>query len=187
MATNFLGLDLPTVSVTIGPTWATSVNAAFDVIDEHDHTSGKGAQVPSAGININDELDFNNYAIINSEKVGLKNNSTDLSGASNASSVYSKAGDLYWTNSSGTAVQVTSGGSVVTSAGALQTVEIQGVAGNVTITPSDTFVFLTVNTSAARQITLPLAAGVAAGRIYIIKDITGSANTNNITIATKGS
>ena len=187
MATNFLNITLPTVSVTLGPEWASEINAAFEVVDLHDHSSGKGVQVPASGLNINDSLSFETNKAYNLLQVQLISNNTTLIGSVNANSVYVKSGDLYFTNSGGNAVQITSGGSVVTSAGALQTVEIQGVAGNVTILPSDTFVFLTVNTAASRIITLPLASGVASGRVYIIKDITGTANTYPITVAAAGS
>lgn len=187
MATNFLGLNLPTVSVTVGPDWANEVNAAFEVIDSHDHTSNKGARVPSAGLNINAELDFQSNPISNLSQLKLISNDSTLTGASNANSMAVTNGDLYYTNSSGTAVQITSGGSVVTSAGALQTVETQAVSSNITISPSDTFVFLLVDTSASRTVTIPLANSVASGRIYIIKDSTGSANTNAITVNAQGS
>lgn len=187
MATNFLNLDLPTVSVTIGPEWANEVNAAFEVIDSHDHTSNKGARIPSAGLNINAELDFNSNSIVNLIQVKLISNTSTLTGASNANSTFVTNGNLYFTNSSGTAVQLTDGGSVVTSAGALQTVETQSVSSNITISPSDTFVFLSVDTTSPRTITLPLANSVASGRIYIIKDVNGTSNTNNISIALQGS
>lgn len=187
MATNFLNLNLPTVSITIGPEWANKVNAAFETIDTHDHTSNKGVRIPSAGININAELDFNSNSACNLTQIKLISNSTILTGATNANSTFVTNGNLYFTNSSGTAVQLTDGGSVVTSAGALQTVELQGVASNLTINPSDTFVFLSVDTTAARAITLPLANSVASGRIYIIKDATGSANSFNITLIPQGS
>lgn len=187
MATNFLGLDLPVVLTTVGPDWANKVNAAFDVIDLHDHSSGKGAPVPTSGLNINASLNFNSNDAYDVLQVKLISNPATLTGSSNVNSIYSVSGDLYYTNSSGSAVQITTGGAVVTSAGALQTVEINDVAGNITISPSDTFVFLSVDTSSARAITLPLASAVVSGRIYIVKDITGSANTNNITVNAAGS
>ena len=187
MATNFLGLDLPTVSVTLGPEWATKINDAFEVIDLHDHSSGKGVQVPTSGLNINANLDFNEYKPFDLMATQYKSQASELTGSSNINSVYVKTGDLYYTNNSGVAVQITSGGSVVTSAGAIQTVEIQGIVGDVVIGPADTYVYLTVDTTSARQITLPLANSVASGRIYIIKDISGQANTNNITLVTQGS
>jgi hypothetical protein len=187
MATNFLGLELPTVTQTIGPTWANEVNAAFEVIDAHDHTSNKGARIPSAGLNINESLDFNSNSIANLSQLKLISNNSTLTGATNANSTYVANGNLYFTNSSGTAVQLTDGGSVVTSAGALQTVETQAVSSDITISPSATFVFLSVDTTAARTITLPLANSVASGRIYIVKDVNGSSNTNNISLQTQGS
>ena len=187
MATNFLNLDLPTVSITIGPEWANEVNAAFEVIDAHDHTSNKGVRIPTAGININAELDFNTNSAANLTQIKLISNTSTLTGATNANSTYVSNGNLYFTNSSGTAVQLTDGGSVVTSAGALQTVETQAVSSDLTINPSDTFVFLSVDTTAVRTITLPLANSVASGRIYIIKDVNGAANSNNITVNPAGS
>jgi hypothetical protein len=187
MATNFMNLTLPTVSVTLGPEWATEVNAAIEVIDEHDHSSGKGKQVPTSGLNINANLDFQENAAFNLLKVSLISNDTTLTGSSNANSLYSVSGNLYFTNSSGNAVQITNGGSIITNPGSLQTVEIQGITGDVVVSPSDTFVLLNVDTSAARNITLPLASAVSSGRVYIVKDSTGSANTNNITITAAGS
>ena len=132
MATNFLSLDLPTVSVTLGPEWATQVNDAFEVIDAHDHSSGKGTQVVTSGLNINADLDFQTNGVFNLLQIKLISNVATLTGALNANSVYSTSGDLYFTNSIGNAVQITSGGSVVTSPASLQTVETQGVAGDVT-------------------------------------------------------
>jgi len=187
MATNFLNLDLPTVSVTIGPEYATQNNTAFEVIDEHDHSSGKGKSIPASALNINDNINFNSNNAYNLLQVKLISNLSPLTGAANANSIYISSGDLYYTNSSGSAVQITDGGSVVTSAGALQTVEVQSISSDVIIAPADTFVFLDVDTTAARSITLPLANAVAGGRIYIIKDKTGSANTYNITVNRAGS
>lgn len=186
MATNFLNLDLPIVSVTLGPEWANQSNAAFEVIDGHDHTSGKGALVPTSGLNINANMDFNENSAFNLLKVSLISNSTTLTGNTNANSVYVTSGNLFFTNSSGNAVQITSGGSIATSPGSIQSAELQGVVGNITISPSDTFVFLEVDTSAARTITLPLSSSVVSGRIYIVKDASGLSNTNPITITPAG-
>lgn len=187
MTTNFLGLDLPTVSVTIGPTYANQINAAFEVIDLHDHSSGKGVQVPASGLNINGNVDFNQNKPYNLVATQFYSNDATLTGATNINSVYVKSGDLYYTNSAGNAIQVTSGGSVVTSPSSLQTVERQAVASNLTISPASTYVFLAVDTSTTRTITLPLASAVSDGRIYIIKDVTGTSDTNNITLDTQGS
>lgn len=187
MATTFLNLNLPTVSVTLGPTWATQVNAAFETIDAHDHTSGKGARIPSAALNINADIDFNDYAITNLELTNYTNRSTTPSGASFAGSISIASGNLYYTNTSGIAIQLTSGGSIVTSPGSFSTFEVVNVSADLIISPSDTFVYLIVDTTATRNITLPLANAVSSGRVYLLKDASGQSNTNNITVTAAGS
>lgn len=187
MATTYMVLDLPVPSVTLGPLWASDVNDAFELIDAHDHSAGKGVKVKPNGMNINDNLDIQDNQLENVEAVELSDLIATLSGAANANKLHAVSGDLYFTNSSGTPVQITSGGSIVSSPGAASIFEPTSVSGNVTISPSDTFVYLIVDTSAVRTITLPLASSVTQGRIYIVKDATGQADTNAIAIARSGS
>lgn len=59
------------------------------------------------------------------------------------------------------------------------------VTANYTVTATD-YVVAVTNTDAARTITLASAI-VAAGKILIVKDESGGAGTNNITVATEGS
>jgi hypothetical protein len=187
MITSFMNLNLPTVTVTLGPEWATELNQALETVDSHDHSSGKGKKVPVAGIDINASLNFVNNKAFNLLSSQFQIQSVVLSGASNAASVYSVNGDLYYTNGSGTAIQLTSGGSPITVPAAAQSFERVAVNGDLTIDPSDTFVELSVDTTASRTITMPLAASVIDGRIYMVKDATGNANVNPITIAVQGS
>lgn len=187
MATTFMNLDLPTPTVTLGPEWATELNAAITTIDSHDHTSGKGTQVPTAGLNINENLDFNSKKVFSLLSTQYINNGSTLTGASNAGSVYMSSGDLYFTNSGGVAIQLTSGGAIASAPGNAQIFETQSISGNLVIGPSDTFVYIIVDTTAPRSITLPLANAVSAGRIYMIKDANGQSSTNNITVNISGS
>lgn len=60
-------------------------------------------------------------------------------------------------------------------------------AGNYTITASDPGVIGVTNTAAPRTITLPLAIAVPAGRPVTVKDESGGAATNNITVSRAGS
>ena len=80
-STTFMNLSLPTVSVTLGPTWATQVNTAFETIDSHDHSSGKGTKVPSAGLNINANVDFNENAIQNLQFASYEQRTSSPSGS----------------------------------------------------------------------------------------------------------
>lgn len=182
-----MNLELPVVTETLGPTWASELNAALEIIDEHDHSSNKGVKITPAGLNINANLDFNEYKIYDLLSTQYTAPAAALTGASNANSVSVFGGNLYFTNGSGTAVQITSGGSVVTVAAATDTFEYSTTSGNLTIDASDTFVTVSVDTTSSRTITLPLASAVATGRFYIIKDATGDSNANPMTIAAAGS
>jgi hypothetical protein len=185
--TNFMNLDLPTVSTTLGPEWASDLNEALEVIDAHDHTSEKGVPVPVAGLNIDEDLDFEEHRATNLLSTQYDSRASTLTGAANASSIYVVDGDLYYTNSAGTAVQITDGGSLLSTPGTVQTLEGTSAGGDLAIAAADTFVAVDVDTTATRTITLPLASAVSAGRLYLIKDVTGSATDNPITLAISGS
>jgi hypothetical protein len=107
MTTPNMALTLPVVSQTPGPTWASEINADLSLIDSHNHTSGNGALVPVAGLDINADLSLDTHALTDVTKVVL------LNGASATNnSVYAVAGNLWWTNGGGTPVQITSGNAV---------------------------------------------------------------------------
>lgn len=184
--TPFMNLLLPTPTVTLGPEYAVENNYAFEAIDAHNHTSGKGVQIPVAGLNIDTDLSFNSFraSFLYSTKYITQPGS--LSGAANASSVYSVGGNLYFTNGSGVPIQITSGGSVVSVPADVESFTFNSFNTDLSIAPSDNFVFISMDTSAPRAITLPLSAAVTPGRFYIIKDATNSSETNNITVNPSG-
>lgn len=185
--TPFMNLSLPVVSQTLGPEWAVEVNAAFEVIDGHTHTSGSGTQIPTAGINFNAHVPFNGYKAYELFSTQYDPVLVPLTGASNANSVSVSGGNLYYTNGSGISVQITSGGAVVSTPAEVQALNVTSISGNLTIDPSDEFVFINVDTTSSRTITLPLASAVTTGRIYYVKDETGDSNTNPITVQAAGS
>lgn len=187
MATTFMNLELPTVSVTLGPDWASELNEALELVDAHDHTSGNGARITPAAINVNADLSFESYRATLLKSAKFANQSATLTGASHAYSVYSKSGDLYFTNGSGVAVQITDGAAIVTAPASTDAFEYEAFANSPTIGDADTVVVLGMDTSASRTVTLPSAAAVAAGRLYIIVDETGQSETNPITIDADGS
>lgn len=185
--TPFMELTLPVPTVEIGPAWAIELNAAFELVDAHDHSSGKGVKITPAGINITSDLNFNNFRAFGLKSSKYTDQSSTLSGASNASSVYSFNGDLYWTNGSGVVVQITSGSSIISTPSSVDNFQFDNVASDLVIGPADNFVALAIDASAPRTITLPLASSVTPGRFYIIKDDTLQSETNNITILPSGS
>ncbi len=178
--TTYMSLVLPTVSVTVGPVYATQQNTAMDVIDAHDHTTGKGVQIPTSGLNINANLQFNSNAAIELSFLGLE---TQGSAPSTVKSIYVDAtNDLYYKNGSGTLVQITSGSAVASSgSGVITYAAITSTPYSVTT--GDAQKVLGVNTSTAKTLNLPSASNVM---FFQVKDVTGSAATNNITINPNG-
>lgn len=53
-------LTIPGVGTEAGPTYALDINTSLTLVDQHDHSLGKGVQITPAGININTVLNFNN-------------------------------------------------------------------------------------------------------------------------------
>jgi hypothetical protein len=106
--TPFMDLELPTVNEQTGPEYAENINTALEAVDEHDHTSAKGKQVPTAGINIDADLDFNEFDILDVRAVQHADQDIIL-GTSVTDAIYGVSGDLYWNNGTGVAVQITSG------------------------------------------------------------------------------
>ena len=181
MATLNMGLNLPTVQVTTGPTYATLNNTAFETIDTHDHTSGKGVQIPTSGLNINADLEFNSNAALELTHVGLESQGSAPS--TNLSVYVDASNDLYYKNASGTSVQLTSGSTIAsTGSGVITYSEITSTPYSVTT--GDAQKILGVNTTTAKTLNLPAATNVMW---FGIKDINAQADTNNITVSPNGS
>lgn len=186
MTTANMLLDLPVVGTELGPLWATMLNAALSTVDTHDHTTGKGTRVPTLGILINADLEFNGY-----DATELRSTRFETQASVAASDdvaccyVLSSTGDLYYRNAAGTEIRLTSGGAV--NASGLSANQYTGSAkvASYTILPADTATHFHFNTSAAsRTATLPSAAAVAAGRFYLIGS---STSANSVVIAADGS
>lgn len=183
-----MGLNLPTVSVTLGPQWATQLNAALTTLDSHDHTPGNGVMITPLAMNINSDLNINsnNLNAINSTR--FANNSATLATASDIRSLYVVNGDLYYNNQGGAAVQITSGGGINSGSVLTNRLPTTSVNANKTILSSDTYTALLVDsTVGAIVITLPPANSVGNGRFYVIKDDGNNCSVNNISVAPYGS
>lgn len=115
MATPFMTLTLPGVGAggTPGTTWASYLNTALTTIDLHDHTSGKGTQVPTAGLSIDADLHFNTNGILDAEFVQL---STLVAKPTPTVTLYSKGVDLYFQDGVGNEVRITQSAALAGSA-----------------------------------------------------------------------
>lgn len=91
--------------------WDDKLNAGLTLVDAHDHTSGKGPRVPTAGININADLAFGGFGPTGLGKAAF-NAVTALSSGSKTLFVNSADNELYWRTNGGTNVKLTSGTSI---------------------------------------------------------------------------
>lgn len=172
---------LATVSQTLGPEWAEIINAAFEKLDEHDHSTGKGKKITPAGLDITSALDFQNQDLQNAMSLGMQGQAS--ANPAKPSSLQSVGSNLFYVNSAGASVQITSGSGVVSSGSGKLTVS-EPASYPYSVVLADSEKVLLVDTTAARTINLPSAANV----IYVIlKDVSGEAQNNNITVVADGS
>ena len=180
--TPFMNLNLPTVSTTLGPEWASLIIAALNLIDSHDHSTDHGTDVTPAGITINADLPFGGF-----QATALKTSTYNSQAATLAATflgcVYRVGSDLYYNNGAGTPIQITSGAALASPGSGVFTV---GAAVTLAylVSAADAQKVLPVD-STAIAITLTLPAATTAMH-FIIKDKLGNAAVNNITIAPNG-
>lgn len=107
-----MSLVLPTRGAPGSGLWADALDAALALLDAHDHTSGKGARVPTAGINVNADLTFGGlYAPTNLHRLSFA--SVAALAANNKSLFVSSAdNELYWRSNAGTNVKMTLNGAL---------------------------------------------------------------------------
>jgi hypothetical protein len=182
MATTYLSMTLPTVSTTLGPQWATDLNACLEIIDSHDHSDGNGAKVTPAGMTINEDLDVGGNHLDDVKSTRYVSQNAALAGSDDVNSSYVVNGNLYYNNSAGVAVQVTSGSSVNAPGSGTWDVTNPG-AYPYTVVTGDAQRVILVDTTSARTVTLPAATNVIC---FIIKDKSNASQTNNITVTPDG-
>lgn len=113
-----MNLIQPTPLIQSAPLWATQLNSSLLTVDGHNHSPGQGVLIDPSGLNINLDLSFNQNSAVGVNTVTFFNNPSSLS-SSFQGCVYEAGGNFYFNNSAGTAVQITSGSSVVGSSGTI--------------------------------------------------------------------
>lgn len=173
MPTPNMGMTLPTPDVTAGPEWATELNTALDQIDAHDHTSGKGVQVPSNGLNLNADLPFVSNNATQLRSVRFNPQSAALALTTDIGCAYVSGVDLWYNDGNGIQIQLTAGG-------ALNAASIGGIGGDYTTSPGVSLAY----SSATKTFTFIQAtnrsAAIDCGNVTIHDQ--GATSTNGITI-----
>jgi hypothetical protein len=108
-------LPVPNVGTEPGPQYASDVNTALSLIDTHDHSPGKGVPITTAGFTVDQNLNFNNRTAFNMEAATFLTQTV----APALQSIYVKAAgtspiinELWYIDSAGQQVQLTSNGIV---------------------------------------------------------------------------
>ena len=108
-----MNLLVPTVGTEAGPQYAQDINNSLNLIDGHNHSPGFGVQITPAGMNINTALSFQNNPGTSMGYVGLTAQaSASTADQSLSSALTSSIYELWYTDSNGTATQITSNGSI---------------------------------------------------------------------------
>jgi hypothetical protein len=177
-----MNLAESTPLVTGGPLWATRIEANLLLIDQHDHSTGKGVPITPAGLNINANLVMSNFAITSLLSTDY---TAQLSALSGANRVYVVNGDLYYNNGAGAAVQVTSG-TAVNVAGVGGITGLGGTTGAVTYSNiTKTFSFTQDANNAASLIAGSVSIGepgVVSPSFITLKSPTALAGSYDITL-----
>lgn len=110
-----MNLNIPTVGQEPGPQYAFDVNTSLTLVDQHDHSPGRGVQINPAGININATLDMQNNILNNAKTVVFDAQSS----ISSLQTLYVAPGtetppinDLFFNDGAGNVVQLTANGTV---------------------------------------------------------------------------
>ena len=148
-----MSLPIPGVGTEAGPNYAQDVNDSLTLLDSHNHTLGQGTQIPTAGLNINADLTFNQFGITNSKHVSFTAQSSALT---SVGTIYELNADLYFVDGNGNNVRITQSGAVA------------AAPGNITglIAPAS-FTYVPSSSTFVAQSDVAVAANLDAGSLLM--------------------
>lgn len=160
-----MGLVVPGVGTEIGPNWANEVNADLSVLDSHNHSSGQGVQVPSAGININGDLAFNDFNATILRSARFFSQTVPLALSTDVGCIYVSGVDLYYNDVSGNQIRITQAAAVAGASGTITGLP-SGTASAAYNSGSQTFIFQSAMNTPAN----------IDGASFILRNLSASSN-----------
>jgi len=177
-----MNLLLPVPSVTPGPLWAQEEVDAYNLIDAHDHSIGKGAKIGTSGIDIESDLPLNNNDLTTVRSVRFANQPGILTDTPDIGCFFNYGGNIYWNNGAGVAVQITNGpGIAISGSGAFSVKTPPSYPYTVVLADAQSVIL--VDTSSPRTINLPAAT---TPMFFQVKDTNGHCADNNISVVPVG-
>lgn len=138
-----MNLVIPTTGAEQGPQYAYDVDDSLTLIDQHDHTTGRGVQITPAGININTALPFNQNPATNMAYLNFQIQTA----TPGVNTLYENGVDLYFVDALGNNIRLTKSGGVAGTPGSIANLVVPASATYVA--GSSTFVWQSnVNTAA---------------------------------------
>lgn len=115
-----MALPIPIPGVTPGPIWAQDINSSFLIIDQHNHSPGKGVLIQPNGININSDMTFQSHNATTLRAARFAPQSAPLGLAADIGELYVVGNELYYNDvTGGNQIAITSNGSVNAGAGSI--------------------------------------------------------------------
>lgn len=130
-----MNLIVPTVGSELGPQYAFDINNSLALIDQHDHSSGRGVQITPAGLNINSNLSIGSSFLTSVAGVTF----TPQTSTPVDATTYVVGEDLYYVDGVGNVIRITQSGAVAGPPGSISNLVTPASATYVPI--SNTFVF----------------------------------------------
>ena len=114
MTTPNMGLTIPTVSVTLGPTYATNINEDLLIIDGHNHIPSQdgGEAITVEAINITNDLTYNDNNATDLRTTRFTNEATFTAGTEDKTCLYALTNDLHYIDGEGNDIQLTKDGAI---------------------------------------------------------------------------
>lgn len=188
ITTSGIVYPVPTLTES-GPLYATEVSNALVTISTHMHTgTGDGYQINIAGQLVQNDLSLQGFNLSNTKSVEFISQPAALTGSQDVNCVYVNQNNLGFNNNDGIFVPITSGNTlaIISLPFTNWTPRTGYLTSNFSILYTDTYNLLEIDSTGGPITgTLPIAntiVPVAAGRLYLFRDISGTAGLNNITI-----
>lgn len=170
-----MNLTLPEVLVTSGPTYATQINNALDVIDAHDHSSSKGLKITPLGLNINQDLSLSLNQLVDVKAVKL----TAQASVATLGALYVKGVDLYYRDLSNNEIRLTASSQIdVSSVGAITGLTSPAVASF--SSAAATFAYQATATTYAKQLIGDVTLFSPSGVVGTVQGVTLKADAATI-------
>lgn len=153
-----MGLVKPDVLSTPAPTWASLLNAVFDAIDSHDHSSGEGVKITPSGMNISSDLSIGSNNLTSIRTTRFTNLTSWSPTASDLACFYVLNNEIYFRDGVGNNVKITNNGSLNISISSLVVTDLNLVIQNASDTTKQ-FLFsaAAISTGTTRTYTMPNA------------------------------